>query len=555
MVQKYILYLVVGIMLLIVTPVRSNPDTTGITHNPEKSDMAPGKKGATVAPFGVPIFNIYVKIGPFSPQERANITEQKINEVANDPFFRNDSIRLIENESTFDIVYNDIVITSVDQNDANAEGATRELVAKERMAKIIYAIQAFRSSTSVRAIMKDSAFSVGVMLLLITIITLINRLFKVINKKVVENQARIMEVLHLSDYDFFNRQRQLYVLLVLLKSIRYLLILVLLVSALLTVFYLLPWTKAFSLGILGFAIDPLKNILFSLWNYLPNFITIIVILIVARLIIRFFKFLRREVEKETLKIPGFYSDWALPTFNIFRVLIIIFTIVAVWPYLPGSGSQVFQGVSVMFGLIFSLTSASSLSNFMAGLTITYTRAFKLGDRVKIGEVTGDIIEKSMLVTKIMTIKNEEITVPNTKIMNSEVINYSTCAPEKGLIIHTTITIGYDAPWRQVQQLLISAALRTPQILQEPPPFVLQTALNDFYVSYQVNAYTKNPNEMAVIFSRLHQNIQDSFNEAGVEIMSPHYKAIRDGNTVTIPATYRGEAYETPAFKIENKENR
>jgi small-conductance mechanosensitive channel len=204
---------------------------------------------------------------------------------------------------------------------------------------------------------------------------------------------------------------------------------------------------------------------------------------------------------------------------------------------------------VFFGLVFSLTSVSALSNFMAGLTLTYTRAFKLGDRVKIGDVTGDIIEKSMLVTKIRTIKNEEITVPNTKIMNSEVINYSTCAPGQGLIIHTTVTIGYDAPWRQVHQLLTDAALKTESILNEPAPFVLQTALNDFYVSYQLNAYTRSPNKMAVIFSELHQNIQDAFNSAGVEIMSPHYKALRDGNTMAIPEENRGKGYEPPAFRI------
>jgi small-conductance mechanosensitive channel len=188
---------------------------------------------------------------------------------------------------------------------------------------------------------------------------------------------------------------------------------------------------------------------------------------------------------------------------------------------------------------------------MAGLTITYTRAFKLGDRVKIGDVTGDIIEKSMLVTKIRTIKNEEITVPNTKIMSSEVINYSTCAPDQGLILHTTVTIGYDAPWRQVHQLLIEAALNTPLIIDKPSPFVLQTALNDFYISYQVNAYTRSANEMAVIFSDLHQNIQDSFNRAGVEIMSPHYKSVRDGNAIAIPDENKSDGYVAPSFRVKN----
>jgi small-conductance mechanosensitive channel len=379
-----------------------------------------------------------------------------------------------------------------------------------------------------------------------------NKLFRKLSLKLADWQGMIMRFLHLKEFEFINRDRQLIIMRILLKTIWWIVLILLIVSTLLSIFYLLPWTKDISIALVGFVVNPLKNILVSFWEYVPNLITIIVILIVARLIIRFFKFIKEELEKETLKIPGFYPEWALPTFNIFRVLIIIFTIVAVWPYLPGSGSQVFQGVSVFFGLVFSLTSASALSNFMAGLTITYTRAFKLGDRVKIGDVTGDIIEKSMLVTKIRTIKNEEITVPNNKIMNSEVINYSTCAPDMGLIMHTSVTIGYDAPWRQVHQLLIDAALHTQQILKNPKPFVLQSALNDFYICYELKAYTRSPNEMAVIFSNLHQNIQDSFNKAGVEIMSPHYKAVRDGNTIAIPEENRAEGYNPPSFRVEKE---
>ncbi len=508
-------------------------------------------KGAVVAPFGIRIFNIYSRIGPFTPVERAESAEQKIKTIAGDPFFRGDSVRIFKGEVTYDVMYGESVITSIDSNDAKAEGTSRDLVAKSRRTKIIYAIQHYRTVTSFGEIMKNVAISGGILILLIIIISLINRLFTFLNGKAVVWQEKLMKNKRMKDYEFFNRHRQLAILLAMLKVFKWILILCLLIITLVTIFYLLPWTKSFSVAILGFVIDPLKNIMLSFWNYIPNLITILVILVVARLIIRLFKFFKVEIEKETLKIPGFYADWALPTFNILRVLIIIFTIVATWPFLPGSGSQVFQGVSVFFGLVFSLTSASALSNFMAGLTITYTRSFKLGDRVKIGDVTGDIIEKSMLVTKIKTIKNEEITVPNTKIMNTEVINYSTCAPMEGLIIHTTVTIGYDTPWRQIHQLLIDAAIRTDLILKNPAPFVLQTALNDFYISYQVNAYTRSPNQMAVIFSNLHQNIQDSFNNAGVEIMSPHFNAIRDGNTIAIPEENRSKGYEPPAFRVGN----
>jgi small-conductance mechanosensitive channel len=545
--HKYLFYCLFSMMLLnFPAAVLASPDTL----HPASGDST-GKlvKGAAVVPFGTPIFNIYARIGPFSPEERAKAVGQKMKNIAQDPFYRRDSIKLVKGEFTYDVMYGETVITSVDEEDARAEGTTMELVARVRLTKIIFAIHNFRAETSFAEILKNAGISVGILILLILIITLINRLFRAVNSKADVWQDRIMKGMHMQDYEFFNRQRQHAILLIIVKIFKWILILFLLISALLTIFYLLPWTKALSRAIVGFVIDPLKNMMVNFWGYVPKLITIIIILMVVRLIIRFGKFLKTEVERGSLKIPGFYSDWALPTFNIFRVLVVAFTLVAVWPYLPGSDSQVFQGVSVFFGLVFSLTSASALSNFMAGLTITYTRAFKLGDRVKIGDDIGDIIEKSMLVTKLRTIKNEEITVPNNKIMSSEVINYSTFAPETGLILHTTVTIGYDAPWRKVHQLLIDAAVKTALIMKKPAPFVLQTALNDFYISYQINAYTRSPNDMAVILAELHQNIQDSFNNAGMEIMSPHYKSVRDGNTIAIPEENRPKDYQAPSFRV------
>ena len=263
-------------------------------------------------------------------------------------------------------------------------------------------------------------------------------------------------------------------------------------------------------------------------------------------------FLKSEIEKGDLKITGFYPDWANPTYQIVRILVFAFMIVVIFPYLPNNDSRVFQGVSVFLGFLFTFSSAGSLSNIIAGLVLTYMRLFSIGDRVKIGEITGDVIEKSLLVTRIRTIKNEIISIPNSTVMNSHTINYSSDAPEKGLVVHTTVTIGYDVPWRDVHQTLIDAALKTNYILQEPMPFVLQTSLDDFYVSYQINAYTREANKQALIYSTLHQNIQDICNERGIEIMSPHYRAARDGNTTTIPSSYLPEDYKAPGFKVEMK---
>jgi len=226
----------------------------------------------------------------------------------------------------------------------------------------------------------------------------------------------------------------------------------------------------------------------------------------------------------------------------------------IFPYLPGSDSDIFKGVSVFIGILFSLGSSSAIANMVAGLVITYMRPFKINDRIKIGEITGDVIEKTLLVTRLRTIKNEIITIPNSSILTGNTTNYSSEANTQGLIIHTTVTIGYDVPWRIMHEALIEAALKTEMVLKDPKPFVLQTALEDFYVAYQINAYIKETSKQAIIYSNLHQNIQDVCNEHGIEILSPHYRAARDGNKTTIPDDYLPKDYKTPGFtvNIENK---
>src|SRR6185369_4374179 len=194
------------------------------------------------------------------------------------------------------------------------------------------------------------------------------------------------------------------------------------------------------------------------------------------------------------------------------------------------------------GVILSLGSSSVISNVLAGLTMTYRRAFRVGDRVKIGDFRGDVTEMRLLVTHLKTPKNEEIIVPNPLIINSNVINYTTLSKERGLILHTPVTIGYNTPWRQVQALLLQAAGRTPGLLSAPPPFIRLTSLDEFYVHYELNAYTDSPHKMMRIYSDLHENILDAFNEYGVQIMSPRYVSDRAAPAVVPPEHW----YEPPA---------
>jgi len=239
-----------------------------------------------------------------------------------------------------------------------------------------------------------------------------------------------------------------------------------------------------------------------------------------------------------------------PTWHVVLTpLLLVLVIIIIFPYLPGSKSPAFQGISIFVGVLLSLGSSSAVANAIAGIILTYMRSFAVGDWVRIGDALGAVVEKNMLVTRILTPKHEIMTIPNAAVMNGSVMNYTREAKNEGVIFHTAVTIGYDAPWRTVHQLLVDAACATEHVLHSPAPFVLQTALNDFYVAYELNAYTNVPTEMQFIYSHLHQNIQDRFNEAGVEICSPHFSSLRDGNRIAIPEQYVPPGYTTPGFRV------
>ena len=194
-----------------------------------------------------------------------------------------------------------------------------------------------------------------------------------------------------------------------------------------------------------------------------------------------------------------------------------------------------------------------MGNIVGGYIVIYTRAYRLGDYIKINDIKGEVVEKTILSTRICTMDNEVVTIPNSSILASNVINYTAAKRdfERPLRLHTTITLGYDVPWRKVYETLISAAQATSEVLKEPAPFVVQTSLDDYYVSYELKAYTERSSGMVQIYSELHENIQDKCNEVGIEIMSPGYSAIRDGNQSTIPENYLPEDYNAPGFRLDS----
>jgi len=512
-------------------------------------------KGVPVVFHSDTLYYIYAKLGSFSASDRARAVVERLARIGNAAEYTTDSLRLSSAEQSTDLVYGGNLLLSITDQDALWARKDRAGFSEGIKKKISTAVLQYRKDRSWRVILEEILLTVLVIVSVITLIYLINKLFKKIAKKVLSTEGLSGKGIKIKNYELLDAAHQQHAITLILKIIRFAVILIVIYLAFPVLFGIFPFTRDLSVNLLGYILSPLKKIGISVWNYIPDLMTILVLLVVFRYVFRFVHFIKVEIERGKLTIPGFYKDWANPTYQIIRVLILAFMLIVIFPYLPGSDSGVFKGVSVFMGVLFTFGSAGALGNVVAGLVLTYMRAFKIGDRVKIGEVTGDITEKTLLVTRVRTIQNEIVSIPNSTVMNNHTVNFSIEAADKGLIVNTTVTIGYDVPWRQVHQLLIDAALATPLVEAEPKPYVLQTSLDDYYVSYRLNAFTKSPNKQAIIYSGLHANIQDRFNEAGVEIMSPHYKALRDGNATTIPQDYLPSDYQAPPFRTANKEQK
>lgn len=500
--------------------------------------------------FNDTLFNIYNRSGSFSARDRAEAINGRIKKLTDFLGFAGDSLQIIENGNALDLSYRDHILLTVSDEDALWNNTTKKELAQNYKAIISKSVQDYRQATSYQTLAKQFAIALLIIVVVFFLIKFISKFFRWNRKKIIDQKGKVIKGIRIKNYTLFDASSEVRFFLNANNFLKWIFILVIIYLALPILFSIFPWTKNYADVLFGYILTPVKKIINAFLDFLPNLFTILVILFVFKYIFRGIKYLKNEVENENLKIPGFFVDWANPTYQIIRVLIFAFMIIVIYPYLPGSGSRVFQGVSVFLGFLFTFGSAGSLSNIVSGLMLTYMRLFKIGDRVSIGDLTGDVIEKSSLVTRIRTIKNEIISIPNSTVMSSHTINYSSEAAGRGLIINTTVTIGYDVPWKKMHAALVEATLRTEYVLKSPEPFVLQTGLEDFYVSYQIFAYIREANMQATIYSLLFQNIQDVCNEQGIEIMSPHYRATRDGNETTIPQQHRSEDYKVPEFNVK-----
>lgn len=481
------------------------------------------------------LFIIKGHLGPFTPHDRAVVLTKRIKELSGGLEFDRTKFETVEIEGLVSITYENKVLLSIGSKDTIISGESRHEMAQNRLDVIALAIEESRNLSSV----KNWPVRLGLALLwlagFILIIFLINRFFKWINTKVHTYEKKLKRK-RLNILRYLTPRGPEYFSTFLLRIGKILIIVLFILAYLPWIFTLFPVTQRIVRQFYGYIADPLKAILIGIYEFLPSLFFIVIIFLAARYFVRVLTLLSSELENEKIKISGFHKDWAKPTLNIFRILIYAFALIFMFPHIPGSNSPAFQGVSIFFGVLLSLGSTSAIANIVAGVVITYMRPFVIGDRVKISNTVGDVVEKSLLVTRIRTLKNEDVTIPNATIINNHLWNYSKNAKEIGLILYTSVTIGYDVPSVTVNKLLVKAATNTSLIQRSPKPFVLHKLLGDHSVEYEINAYTKQAAKMPQIYSDLHNNILSSFQKAGIEILSPKYIASRDGNATTIHET-------------------
>lgn len=502
-----------------------------------------------------PLFTIRESVFSYTPKDRATMISQKLAQLADNSQFQPDTIAPVEGERVTEIMAGETVIMVVTDRDAAADKKTRTQLAAERAGIMRAALNTYRAEYSTHSIMLGILYTLLSTVVLSILLATIFRLFPKLIIKIESLKGGLIRTIRLQSVEIINDDRIISLLIATAKIMRLLIILGLFDIYVPLVFSFFPWTRGIASKLFDYLLLPMEKIGGAFLSYVPNIFFIAVIIVVTNFANKICRFFFVQIERKTITLPGFYPEWADASFKIVRFLILAFAAIMVFPYLPGSESAAFKGISVFLGILLSLGSSSAVANVVAGAILTYMRAFKIGDRVQIADTIGDVVEKTLLVTRVRTIKNVDITVPNSMVLGSHIVNYSSSAKEYGLILHTSVTIGYDAPWRKVHELLIEAAKNTENILKLPEPFVFQKSLDDFYVNYEINVYTEKPSIMAKIYSDLHMNIQDKFNEAGVEIMSPHYAQLRDGNITAIPAEYLEADYEPGGIRLSRTAKR
>jgi len=516
--QSSFVFLMVAILIIMLLPgYASGQETSDVdTKLAEvQLDVSPVKLDGKI------LFNVR-GISSYPSKLRAATISKRIKKAASDPSISVDSVKIITSGERTMVYAGKEFIMNVYDPDALAEGIDRPILTKIIHDKISDAVYSFRHDRTPSVLFKKSLYAIGAIGLFSLVLLVFGWLFRIINIALEKRIRKRVESVEDRSFKLIRSGKLWSIFNQLVKTIRFIIIFGLTIILILYLLDLFPWTKSIASFVTNIFIDPIRSIGAGIINFLPSLAFLIIIFLITRYVLKLVGMLTTGVEKGTMVIKNFDADWAKPTARILRICIIVFAIVVSYPYIPGSGTNAFKGISVFIGLIFSLGSSSFIGNLIAGYSMTYRRAFKKGDLIKAGEHIGFVEEQQILVTRLRSFKNEEIVIPSSVLLNSNILNYSRRSKESGVILHTKVGIGYETPWRQVDAMLMLAADRTEGLSKEPAPFVLKESLGDFAVNYEINAYCHDTSNILVIYNSLHQNILDVFNENDVQIMTPAY---------------------------------
>ncbi len=532
--------------------LQSSPDTKTKT-NPSVPPIDDNKQEVGVVSLnGEQLFTIHTTIGKRSPKVRAKDDNGLIRKLADNLAIPASDIQIIKVENLRAVYANDQFLSVITTADARFANQSVDELARIHLEAIKQGITKYRKIRSPQMIRQGFIKAAIATAFFAIFFLLLNRLLPKGFNRLETWQHQRIERLEVQGLEVVSRERLARILKLLFRIIRVgsnLVLVYIYIPFLLSCF---PLTQPISRRILIIFWNAVSLIWDGFVDYLPNLFIIALIIVIARYSIKFSKFIFEGIHQRRLTFSNFYPEWAHPTQNIVATLIIGLAAVFIYPYLPAATSTGFQGVSVFIGALVTFGSTAVIGNIVSGIVMIYTRSFQVNDVIRVNDQLGRVKTKTMLSTQIITPGNEIITLPNATLFAAEITNYTAAIRDDKtpLLLKTTITLGYDVPWQKVHETLIKAALASDGILKDPLPFVFQTSLDDFYVAYTVKAYTHQPYKMGEIYSSLHQNIQDKCNEADIEILSPHYRAVRDGHMITIPADYLPEDYEAPGFRVE-----
>ena len=542
------------LLLLAFVYILSPAPTHAATENPPAASApAAAASAPATAPVqidGVTLFHVR-GVEAYPAGVRARAIARTVVGVARSRHFRGDSLQIAETRFGTELRAGGLRLMIVVDADAELEKVSRTELARAIAQRMIQAIRDYRAARTPSALARGLTMALVATALLVALFLLLVRGWRRIAAALESTYRKRVKAVGIGTFEIV-RADQLWLMLG--GTIGALRGAILLVGVFIYAQYVLglfPWTNGTARALQEQVAGPLQSIGRGVVAAIPNLIFLVVLYLVVRYLLKLVGLFFAAIGRGEVTIGGFEREWADVTYKLLRGVIIGFALVVAYPYIPGSDSDAFKGISVFAGILLSLGASSAVANTIAGYLIIYRRAFRVGDVVRIGGTFGQVLSVRAQVTHVRTLKNEEVVVPNSLILNSEVVNFSSFTRERGLILHTTVGIGYETPWRQVEAMLLAAARRTEGLLTEPPPFVLLKELGTFSILYELNAYSADASSITRLYSAMHRNVLDVFNEHGVQIMTPAY----EGDPESPKVVPRGQWHLPPAGPATDPPNR